>query len=353
MNRPLPAMAPAWRPLSGSRRRWHWALAAGAVVVAFAAASFFDLAERWQSVSRAWEAIEVDELPLVLLALAILAAGRMRRRSRQAAFELAQSRRREDELRRAAELEERLAQVQKAESMGIFAGGLAHDLANLLLAIEAFAGRLEGGVPERLEGSVGGIRDATRRGRDLVGKLKELAEPQPIRAAALDLNHHLESLREILTSLLPEGIDLQVETEAELPSVAGEPGAVTQILINLVANARDAMPGGGTIRVSTCRALRAEGAWARIRVSDSGSGMTAATVAHAFDPFFTTKPLGRGSGLGLTMVRVLVTQLGGMAEITSHPGTGTDCDVYLALWQEASPRVNYVGKPRDGANPVP
>lgn len=317
------AGAPRWE-------RWRWALAGTGALALFGLASAFDLAERWQSLSRAWEGLEVDELPLVLLVLAAGVVGLALHRSRRTAAELARSRRREEELRRAAELEERLGQAQKSEALRIFAGGLAHDLANLLLAIEAFAARLGGSVSPERERSLAGIHDATRQGRDLIGKLKELAEPSPILAVPLDLGRHLESLRGLLASILPDGIRLELAAQAGLPPVAGEPSALTQILLNLVANARDAMPAGGAVRITTSRAGE-DGT--RIRVSDTGTGMDAETVARACDPFFTTKPLGVGSGLGLTMVRVLTTQLGGSLELTSQPGSGTQCDVYLNHWE--------------------
>ena len=320
-----------------SSRRWtQWGLVAALILLGVVIASSIDLAERWQSWASPWEVVEADELPLVLLVVAGGGVWWVRRRARNMVVELEASRQREEELRRSAELEERLGQLQKNEALGIFAGGLAHDLSNLLFAIEAFASRLEPGTARARQSSIIGIHDATKRGRELIAKLKELAEPSPIQTQPLALDQHLLSLRELLTSLLPAQTDLRIETSEDLPPVAAEPGAVTQILLNLVANARDALPDGGTIAISTTRVIRPDFDGVRVRVSDPGVGMTSEAVAHAFDPFFTTKPLGVGSGLGLAMVRVLATQLGGSVDIASQPGVGTHCDVFLSRWEEAA-----------------
>ncbi len=300
-------------PRAGDGRWRGWALVVLGAIFAFLTASSFDLAERWQRLAGRFETLEADEIPWMLLTLAVgfgWLGWRELRRSRRA---LVESQRRE------AALEQ-----QKAESLAVFASGTAHDFSYLLFAVDSFAARGDSADPAVRGASLDGIRAAASQGRAVIAKLKDLADPKPATLEAVDLNTLLAEHEALLGSLLPDPDALRCAPGHAVARAWANPTSVTQILLNLVANARDASRPGDVIVVSTANA---PGGRVRLRVRDFGVGIDAEQQARLFDPFFTTKPAGQGSGLGLALSRVLAGQLGASIEVESEPGAGASFDV--------------------------
>jgi PAS domain S-box-containing protein len=222
-------------------------------------------------------------------------------------------------------LEEQLRQWQKLEALGQLAGGVAHDLNSILLAISASADTLAEDLPEGARLEAEWIRSAVVRGTGLTQRLLAFLrreEPRPVR---LDLNAVVGDAAELLSRLLPSRVELLTRLEPG-SFVRGDRHELEQVLINLVLNARDAMPQGGRITAST-RQLPAR--VIRLRVEDTGMGMDDATRERMFEAFFTTKPEGKGSGLGLSIVQGIVRRAGGWLEVSSQPGRGTSVDLFL------------------------
>jgi signal transduction histidine kinase len=239
-------------------------------------------------------------------------------------------------------LEDQLRQAQKMEAIGRLAGGIAHDLNNALTAVAGYAelalGQLEESNPVRddVEEIRRGAERATSVTRQLLAfSRKELLEPR-----LFDLNKTITTLSRLLGRLL--GPDVQVSTNLapSVPPILGDPGQFEQAIINLAVNARDAMPGGGTLTLTTsvedmdAAAARSNtpmtpGRYVALRVADTGMGMTPSTLAHIFEPFFTTKGPGKGTGLGLSMVYGTLKQIGGFIFADSEIGHGTTFRLYL------------------------
>ncbi len=233
------------------------------------------------------------------------------------------------------ELEARLRQAQRMEAVGTLASGVAHDFNNLL---QMMSGNLEIARRRSAAAPVGdrlaAVARAIDRAAELVQQLLTFARQAPPRVAAADLNALVvESLR-LLERTLPREIRLEVRLAPEPLPILAAATQIEQVLVNLATNARDAMPGGGVLRVSTDEqeldeaALAdhpelAPGAYARLTVADSGAGMAPETLARAFDPFFTTKEVGKGTGLGLATVYAVVREHGGRLTCDSAPGQGT------------------------------
>ena len=230
-------------------------------------------------------------------------------------------------------LERRLLQAEKMEMAGQIASMAAHDFRNYLSVIGGFAELLaeEVAVGEPRE-DLDQIRTAVARGQESVAAMLTFARPAGDDDLTAEPEAHLRSILPLLVSLARPRAAVELDAAAHLPAVAISPSALTQILMNLVANSRDAMPAGGTIRVNA----RTESpvGWARrasdavvVEVVDTGIGMDAPTLRRVFEPFFTTKPagegLGEGSGLGLTSVRLMVGRVGGTVEVASIPGAGS------------------------------
>jgi two-component system, cell cycle sensor histidine kinase and response regulator CckA len=245
-------------------------------------------------------------------------------------------------------LEEGLFHAQKMEGLGRLAGGVAHDFNNLLTVIRSFSELAEAHLardPEALD-LVVPIREAAERAAGLTRQLLAFARRQVTQPAVLDLERIVGNLGRLLGRVLGEHIRLEVRLGASPggAAVRMDPGQLEQVLVNLAVNARDAMPGGGTLRVETdavelspaearARMLPA-GAYARITVRDTGSGMDEPTLARAFEPFFTTKDPDRGTGLGLATCHGIVTQAGGAIWLESELGRGTSAVILLPC-QEA------------------
>ncbi|MFM7260839.1 MAG: ATP-binding protein [bacterium] len=234
-------------------------------------------------------------------------------------------------------LEEELRQIQKMELVGRFAGGIAHNFNNILMAIHGYAAlalsRMSPSDPQR--NSIEQIRLATDHAAALTRSLLAMSRQQPVRIEALDLRREIGDLERLAKPLLGERIVLTCAVEVDATRASADSAALKQILMNLVLNARDAMPAGGTVsievrlpRVAPSDSLR-RGDFIEIRVTDSGIGMDEETKARIFEPFFTTKEVGKGVGLGLSSVYGLIEQLGGHIALDSAPGAGTTFRVYL------------------------
>ncbi|HXY69478.1 MAG TPA: PAS domain S-box protein [Gemmatimonadales bacterium] len=238
-------------------------------------------------------------------------------------------------------LEYQLRQAQKMEAVGQLAGGIAHDFNNLLTTILASSGLLEEKVSHDDEAreEVRIVRRSAERGAELTRKMLAFGRRQRLEIRTVDLAELIGDFSRMLRRLLRE--DIAVELALKQPSyVLADPGAIEQVLMNLATNARDAMPSGGTLAVSTGRArlgrrevLRVgcanPGDYVIVRVRDTGVGMDAETVRRVFEPFFTTKSVGSGTGLGMAMVYGLVTQVGGRILVESEPGKGTTISLYF------------------------
>ena len=239
------------------------------------------------------------------------------------------------------ESEEQLRQAHKMEAVGRLAGGVAHDFNNVLTAIFGYTDllldQLRADDPRRLD--VEEIRRAAERAAALTRQLLAFSRKQIMQPHVLDLNEVITSVRKLLSRLASEDVRLEIETDPKLVPVRADPGQLEQVLMNLVANARDAMPGGGWLSIRTRneqvmgngagRPGLHSGTYAVVEVADSGVGMTSEVRDRVFEPFFTTKELGKGTGLGLATVYGIVKQTGGGIYVESEPGQGTTFMIYL------------------------
>jgi two-component system cell cycle sensor histidine kinase/response regulator CckA len=233
----------------------------------------------------------------------------------------------------AKQLQEQVHQMQKLETVGQLAGGIAHDFNNLLAVIINYAEFAAGELSDHpAREDVLEILTAAERAADLTQQLLLFSRKEMVRAEEVDLNDLVSGIDRLVHRAIGEDIIFESRLSPRVPAVLADRGQLEQVLLNLAINARDAMPDGGklTIATSTHRVSEARsggplapGRYARIAMSDTGSGMTPDVAERAFEPFFTTKPKGVGTGLGLATVYGIVTAAGGNVEIESHPGEGT------------------------------
>jgi PAS domain S-box-containing protein len=256
-------------------------------------------------------------------------------------------------------LEEQLLQLQRIESIGRLAGGVAHDVNNLLTPIlgqaELLGEELAADDPRRLR--VDQIRKAALSARSFTRQLLAFSRRQILKRRIVDVNDALHDLEGILRRLVGEHIDVRVVRAPDLKRVNVDPGQLEQVVINLVVNAKDAMPLGGTLTVETgnvdVEAVEAAGKpgvaagpYVRITVSDTGAGISPDVRTRLFEPFVTTKP--QGHGLGLALVHGIVTQSGGHIEVDSEPGQGTSFRIYLPALDEVAAEVAAPARRVDG-----
>jgi signal transduction histidine kinase len=258
--------------------------------------------------------------------------------------------------------QEQLAQAQRLESLGQLAGGVAHDFNNLLAVIlnytafaaEELAAVTESDWAERCESARGDLEQISRAGQRAAGLTRQLlafARREVVQPRVLDLDTVITAVEEMLRRTLGEHVELVTSLAGDLQPVLADPGQLEQVLVNLAVNARDAMPGGGTLTMDTSNiTVDAEsiaggskappGQNVRLRVSDTGTGMPPDVIEHAFEPFFTTKKDGGGTGLGLATVYGILTQADGHIHIYSDPGGGTTFSIMLpATSQPATPKA--------------
>ncbi|MEH3037960.1 MAG: PAS domain S-box protein [Sphingomonas adhaesiva] len=251
-----------------------------------------------------------------------------------------------------ADAQEALRQAQKMEAMGQLTGGVAHDFNNLLTPIVGVLDMLgrRTASSEREQRLIAGALQSAERAKTLVQRLLAFARRQPLQPVAVDLAELVAGMGELIASTTGPQINVVVDAPSGLPRASADANQVEMALLNLVVNARDAMPAGGTLRIGVAeeavgdghRARLPHGRYLRLGVSDSGTGMDAATLARAIEPFFSTKGVGKGTGLGLSMVHGLALQLGGTLTIASAPGAGTQIELWLPRSAAADAPVETV-----------
>jgi PAS domain S-box-containing protein len=260
------------------------------------------------------------------------------------------------ELRR---VEEQRRHAQKLESIGLLAGGVAHDFNNLLTVINGYTEMLLGEVPaDSLFGNhLREIRGAGDQAAGLTQQLLAFSHKQRVQCTVLDLNRIVVDLKKMLGRLIGEDIKIVAELSPSLGHIIADAGQIQQVIVNLAVNARDAMPQGGTLLLETADILFDEsyqaahpeahsGAYVRLAVTDTGTGMTPEVKERIFEPFFTTKPKGAGTGLGLANVYGIVKESGGWIQVHSEPGKGTAFNIYLPC-TDASPTQVARSSPAD------
>jgi PAS domain S-box-containing protein len=260
--------------------------------------------------------------------------------------DITEARRTEEALRHS---EERLAQAQKMEAVGRLAGGIAHDFNNLLTVIRGYADLME----ECMEGShpmradVKEIKQAADRAAGLTGQLLAFSRKQVLRMTVLDLNEVVRGMEKMLPRILGEDIRLVTVLAPDLKVTRADQGQLEQVIMNLAANARDAMPQGGVLTLATGNRVVGEdsyrerpeiahGEYIVLEVSDTGAGIDREILPRVFEPFFTTKAMGKGTGLGLATVYGIIKQSEGYVYCASEPGAGTTFTIFLPRARDGS-----------------
>ncbi len=255
-----------------------------------------------------------------------------------------------------------LHQAQRVQALGQLAGGIAHDINNVLQAVQGGAARIarhphDAAGVARLAAM---LQDATRRGASVTRRLLAFSRPGELRAEPLSVAPLLEGLRELLQHTLGSGIAVELAVEDGLPPLLADKGQLETVLVNLATNARDAMPAGGTLNLSAAllpmpasplaepwSAAPRTGPHVQIAVRDTGVGMDPATLARAAEPFFSTKEAGRGTGLGLAIARGFAQQSGGGLDIESSPGAGTTVRLWLPVSLRGAAEAQDEAWPQD------
>ena len=248
--------------------------------------------------------------------------------------------------------EERLRQSQKMEAVGQLTGGIAHDFNNLLTGIigslDMMERRIAQGRLEKVDEYIKAAITSANRAAALTHRLLAFARRQPLDPKPVAVNTLIADMEDMLRRTLGEKVRLEISTGGDAWLTRCDPNQLESAILNLVINARDAMPQGGQIAIGTGNAILDErhastaswllpGDYVRIRVTDTGQGMPPDVIAKAFDPFFTTKPLGQGTGLGLSMIYGFIKQSGGHVTIESEQGAGTTVEIYLPRYRGEPP----------------
>ena len=263
-------------------------------------------------------------------------------------------------------LEAQLRQVQKMEAIGRLTGGIAHDFNNLLTVISANAEIVASSLPEELaelRNDVGDLQTAAERGSALIKKLLGFGRRAMLDLQVVDLAKLVPDTATMVRRIVPEDIEIDMVVSRPVSSIRADPVALEQILLNLVTNARDAMPDGGLLRItvgdtwvsdsySATHPGLASGQYAVVTVADTGVGMSSETKEHIFEPFFTNKPHAVGTGLGMAMVYGLVKQLSGYVDVSSEPAAGTVVKLYFPRYEAQTPteEVTSTDAPTPGGN---
>jgi two-component system, cell cycle sensor histidine kinase and response regulator CckA len=246
-----------------------------------------------------------------------------------------------EDKKRTAAVEEHFRQSQKMEAVGRLAGGVAHDMNNVLGAIMGFSSVIQAELPpgSRLQDDVQHVLESCRKGRDLMLNLLGFARRGKYRMEQFTLNDRVDDVVKLLKRTIPKKIKIDVKRAAKPIAVYGDPTQIHHAIMNLCLNAVDAMGDAGVLTVITDSFAVEDGAgyspgvapgkYARVRVADTGTGMDSEVMSMAFEPFFTTKPLGRGSGLGLSMVYGTAVNHGGAVMLESAPNRGTVATLLL------------------------
>ncbi len=258
-------------------------------------------------------------------------------------------------------LEQKFLQAQKMEAVGRLAGGIAHDFNNLLTVINGYSEYLlatmkDGSTDQE---AIKEIKQAGERAAMLTRQLLVFSRHQIIQPQIIDLNNIVNNIQKLLRRLIGENIDIIIQLDRNLGKIEADPGQMEQVIMNLVVNARDAMPGGGKLVITTAnRVIKEEGdpefpeakpgAYRMLSVSDNGSGIDEKTRQHIFEPFFTTKAKGEGTGLGLSTVYGIVTQSNGVISLDSRPGIGTTFSILFP-----QPTVETVEREQDRSQTRP
>jgi signal transduction histidine kinase/CheY-like chemotaxis protein len=256
------------------------------------------------------------------------------------------------------QLEQRLRQAHKMEAIGRLAGGVAHDFNNLLTIIRGHGDILldRAGAAPSDRHSLEQIQKAANRAVSMTRQLLAFSRMQVLEPRIVDLNVVIADMGKMLPRLIGEHIEFSFNPASDLSTVKADPGQIEQVILNLVVNARDAMPEGGTITVRTSntvldaaqasqRAPMIAGEYVMFSVADTGHGMDDKTKALIFEPFFTTKEIGKGTGLGLATVYGVVKQSGGFIWVESAPGKGTTFEIYLPKAQGKASALEVETKP--------
>lgn len=286
-------------------------------------------------------------------------------RALRALEDRAERKRAEEALRQS---EKQFRQSQKMEAVGRLAGGIAHDFNNLLTVIMGYSQVLltELGPQHPLRGKIEETLKAGERAATLVRQLLTFSSKQSLDPKVLSLNTAVTSLESLLRRLIGEDIQLLSQLDPTNGRLRADQAQLEQILVNLVVNARDAMPKGGTLTIETAQVELTRspvyhltplppGPYVRLAVSDTGCGMDRKTQSHIFEPFFTTKGEGKGSGLGLSTVFGIVTQCGGAIDVTSRVGHGTRFDLYFPSIETdilTTAPTQPLGQPRRGTETI-
>ena len=295
--------------------------------------------------TRFWTSIVVD--PIIAPSGELIGFAKVTR-------DLTERRLAEEEIERAREA---LMQAQKMEAVGRLTGGVAHDFNNLLTIIRSSIDLLRrpGLSEERRNRYLDAISDTTDRAALLTGQLLAFARRQPLRPEAFDIAARIRGLEQIISASLGSPIKVVMGLPDDLGLVKADPNQFETAVLNIVINARDAMPSGGTLRINA-RPAKAPDAnsFVAVAIEDDGTGMDAATIERIFEPFFTTKALNKGTGLGLSQVYGFVKQSGGEIEVESKPGKGTTFTLLLpGADEEALPpaQTDEELKPLDSLEP--
>jgi len=255
-------------------------------------------------------------------------------------------------------IEAQLRQAQKMEVIGRMAAGIAHEFNNLLTVIQGDVGLLQSANPSQLDRAalLDQIMQASQRAATFTRQLLAFSRKQVLQPRVINLSEVVTRTKKMFSRLIGEKFEIKVHCENDPVSLRADEGGLEQILMNLVLNARDAMPDGGAVEITSCMVTLTEsdaqrnpearpGRFACMRVKDYGHGMTPQIISRIFDPFFTTKDVGKGTGLGLSTIHGIVKQHEGWVEVTSEVGKGSTFEVFIPATDNAA----LTGKPAEKA----